>query len=141
MLVNSLELLSLPLRLPPSFLPAQACYSSHACPAQCSSAADSSPTTKRHDSSPCNPKGNPVAQSSASKQPHCAAAQQPSTPANQQSCSTTAVQRRSQVIFQLRRPCSIAAMYSCLAAVLPCSNHRTRQRSMFGLPKAALPIS
>ena len=29
---------------------------------QCSSAADSSPTTKRHDSNPCNPKGSPVAQ-------------------------------------------------------------------------------
>ena len=90
---------------------------------QCSSAADSSPTTKRHDSSPCNPKGSPVAQSPASKQPHCAAALQPSTPANQQSCSTAALQRRSQVIFNCGDPAALpqrtaAWQQSCPAATI-----------------------
>ena len=70
-------------------------------------------------------------------QPCSTAAQHPGKPAIPQH-SSGAAQEPSD--FQLRRPCSIAAMYSCLAAVLPCSNHRTRQRSMFGLPKTAFPI-
>ena len=70
-------------------------------------------------------------------QPCSTAAQHPGKPAILQH-SSRAAQEPSE--FQLRRPCSIAAMFNCLAAVLPCSNHRTRQRSMFGLPKTALPV-
>ena len=100
------------------------------CPAQCSSAADSSPATKRHDSSPCNPKGSPVAQKPCIEAAtlRCSpAAQQPSTPANQQSCSTAAVQRRSQAIFNCGDPaalppCTAAWQQSCLAAAIECGS-------------------
>ena len=93
---------------------------------QCSSAADSSPTTKHHDFNPCNPKGSPVAQKPCIEAAtlRCSpAAQQPSTPANQQSCSTAAVQRRSQAIFNCGDPaalppCTAAWQQSCPAAAI-----------------------
>ena len=65
-------------------------------------------------------------------QPCSTAAQHPGKPAILQHDSRAAQEPSD---FQLRRPCSIAATYSCLAAVLLCSNHRTRQRNMLDYRK------
>ena len=93
-------------------------------------------------STPATLKNSPGLRSPASKQPRCAAALQHSSQHSGKpeilQHSKPAAQQPSD--FQLLRSCSIAAMYSCLAAVLPFSSHRMRQRSMFGLPKTALPI-